>query len=157
MSWKWFGVKTLTRWETFGEPASIDENYDEDIVFVEERVVLIKARSFDEAIKKGEKEARDDLSEYPNFYGQTVKQRYLEVCDAFELFEEPKESGVEVFSSIECVSKTVDDSIIIENKFGKEQSIESFKSKGMKFRAADLPKVRSNKTAVKKILSKKNK
>ena len=83
MVWKWFGVKTLTRWEAIGKPKSIDENFDEDATLVEERIVLIKARSFDEAIKKGEKEAENYLDEYKNFYGQKVKQRYLKVCDAF--------------------------------------------------------------------------
>lgn len=81
---------------------------------------MIKARSFDEAIKKGEKEAKNNLSEYKNFYGQKVKQRYLEVCDAFELFDEPNENGVEVFSLIETVSDKVKDSVLIENKFDKD-------------------------------------
>ncbi len=75
MSWKWFGVKTLTRWEAIGKPTNIDDNYDEEATLIEERIVLIKARSFDEAINKGEKEAKEDLSEYKNFYGQKIKQR----------------------------------------------------------------------------------
>ena len=79
MAWKWFGVRTSTRWEAIGKPESIDDNFDEDDTLIEERVVLIKARSFDEAIKKGEKEAKDELAEYKNFYGQRISQRYLEV------------------------------------------------------------------------------
>ena len=138
MSWKWFGVKTLTRWEAIGKPKSIDENFDEDATLVEERIVLIKARSFDEAIKKGEAEAENYLSEYKNFYGQKVKQRYLKVCDAFELFDEPNESGIEVFSSIEMVSKKVKDSKLVENKFGKDESLESFNRKRKKFWNAEL-------------------
>ncbi len=112
MSWKWFGVKTLTRWEAIGKPKSIDENFDEDATLVEENFFLIKARSFDEATKKGEKEAKNNLSEYKNFYGQKVKQRYLEVCDAFELFDEPNENGVEVFSSTEIISDKIKDSTL---------------------------------------------
>lgn len=55
MVWKWFGVKTLIRWEAIGKPESIDENFDEDATLVEERIVLFKARSSDEAIKKSGK------------------------------------------------------------------------------------------------------
>ena len=138
MAWKWFGVRTLTRWEATGKTKSVDENYDEDVTLIEERIVLIKARSFDEAIQKGEKEAKEDLSEYENFYGQKVKQRYLEVCDAFELFDEPYKSGIEVFSSTEMISRKVKDSVLIENKFGKDESVESFKNKRKKFWNAEL-------------------
>ncbi|HEV8160547.1 MAG TPA: DUF4288 domain-containing protein [Pyrinomonadaceae bacterium] len=121
MAWKWFGVKQLTRWEAVGKPKSIDDNYDEEATLIKERIVLIKARNFNEAIKKGEKEAKENLSEYKNFYGQKVKQRYLEGCDAFEFFDEPNENGVEVFSLIETVSHKVKDSVLIENKFGKDR------------------------------------
>ncbi len=138
MAWKWFGVKTLTRCEAIGRPKAVDENFDGDATLLEERVVLIKARSFDEAIKKGEREAENYLAEYKNFYGQTVKQRYLKVCDAFELFDEPNENGVEVFSLTEMVSKKVKDSVLIENKFGKNESRESFKRKREKFWNAEL-------------------
>ncbi len=138
MAWKWFGVKTLTRCEAIGKPKSIDENFDEDATLIEERIVLIKARSFDEAIKKGEKEAENYLAEYKNFYGQKVEQRYLKVCDAFELFEEPNENGVEVYSSTEMVSQKVKDSTLIENKFGKDESVDSFERKREKFWNAEL-------------------
>ncbi len=139
MAWNWYGVKTLTRWEAIGKPKSIDENFDEDVTLVEERIVLIKARSFDEAIKKGEKEAKNNLSEYKNFYCQEVKQRYLEVCDAFELFDEPNENGVEVFSSTEIVSEKIKDSTLIEGKFGKVESLEA-KKKRRKFWNSELTK-----------------
>lgn len=150
MSWKWFGVKTLTRWEAISKPKSIDENFDKDATLIEERIVLIKARNFDEAIRKGEKEAKNSLSEYKNFYGQKVKQRYLEICDAFELFDEPNENGVELFSLIETVSSKVKDSILIENKFGKNQSPESFARKREKFWDAELLDKVDNKIVVRK-------
>ena len=150
MPWKWFGVKTLVRWEAIGKPKSIDDNYYDEATLVEERIVLIKARNFNEAIKKGKKEAKENLSEYRNFYGQKVKQRYLEVCDAFELFDEPNENGVEVFSLIETVSHKVEDSVLIENKFGKEQSAESFTRKREKFWDAELLDKVDNKIVVRK-------
>lgn len=139
MAWKWFGVKTLTRREAIGKPKSIDENFDEDVTLIEERIVLIKARSFDEAIKKGEKEAKSNLSEYKNFYGQKIKQRYLEVCDAFELFDEPNENGIEIFSSTEIISDKIKDSTLIENKFGKIESLQA-KKKRRKFWNSELSK-----------------
>ena len=56
MAWKWFGVKTLTRWETVGKPRSIDENFDEDTTLIEEidelNGVLVYGETREEAIKK---------------------------------------------------------------------------------------------------------
>jgi len=156
VSWKWFGVKTLTRWEAIGKPKSIDENFDEDATLIEERIVLIRARNLREALNKGEREAKNNLSEYQNFYGQKVKQRYLEVCDAFELFDEPNENGVEVFSLIETVSSKVKDSVLIENKFGKDQTPESFARKREKFWDAELLEKVDNRIAVRKERSEKN-
>ncbi len=121
-----------------GKPKTVDGNFDSDATLLEERVVLIKARSFDEAIKKDENEAANYLSEYKNFYGQKVKQRYLKVCDAFELFDDPNENCVEVFSLTEMVSKEVKDSVLIESKFGKKESVESFQRKREKFWDAEL-------------------
>jgi hypothetical protein len=138
MGWKWYSVKTLIRWEAFGKPTFIDKHYDEETTLVEERIVLIKARSLDEATIKGEKEANDYSSEYSNVYGQKIRQRYLKVCDAFELFDEPNQNGVEVFSSIERVSSKVKDSAIIGNKFGKEEAEKIFRKKRMKFLNAEF-------------------
>ncbi len=90
------------------------------------------------------------MSEYKNFYGQKVRQRYLEVWDAFELFDEPNENGVEVFSLIETVSKKVKDSVLIENKFGKDESPESFARKREKFWDAELLNKVDNQIVVRK-------
>ena len=38
MAWKWFGVRTLTRWEAIGKPESIDDNFDEDDTLIEEKL-----------------------------------------------------------------------------------------------------------------------
>ena len=137
MAWKWFGVKTLVRWEAIGKPDHVDENYDEDATLLEERVVLIKARNFQEAIGKGEREVIEYLSEFSNFYGQKVKLRYLESCDAFELFEQPNRNGVELFSHLETVSRSDDDSEIIDRKMGNETP-DSFVKNREKFWDAEL-------------------
>src|SRR4051794_8957759 len=45
MGWKWFGVKTIFRVEASGTPRKTDDRFDPDVTMVEERVVLIRARS----------------------------------------------------------------------------------------------------------------
>jgi len=55
---RWFAVKTLYRTRVVGRPARRDAAYDGDANVVEERVVLFRARSFDDAIRKAEREAR---------------------------------------------------------------------------------------------------
>lgn len=66
---------------------------------------LVRARSIDEAIRKGECEAHKYAAEasHRNPYGQRVKRRYLNDCDAFELWDDPA-NGDEVFSTTEVVT-----------------------------------------------------
>jgi hypothetical protein len=54
----WYAVKTLYRSEGLGRPTATDSAYDPAATLVEERVVLLKARSFQDAIRAAEKEAR---------------------------------------------------------------------------------------------------
>jgi hypothetical protein len=66
---------------------------------IEERVLLIRARSFDEAIRRAESEARahaDGVPAYLNRRGERVETRYLGECDPVELGEELGH-GVEVY------------------------------------------------------------
>jgi Domain of unknown function (DUF4288) len=115
----WYGVKTLFRTEAVGKPIARDLAYDATVSLVEERVVLFRARGFDEAIRAAEKEARQYARDrHVNPYGQRVVRRYLGVCDAFELFEAP---GVraEVFSMTEIVSKRVSDRTVVDQRFGR--------------------------------------
>lgn len=118
--WKVFSVKTLYRTVASGKPRITDENFRDDIDLVEERIVTIKARNFDEAITKGEKEAIKYASEtdYPNPYGQKVIQKYIGSTDAFEPFEEI-EANVEVYSSTYMIDSSVTDSEITDNVMGK--------------------------------------
>ncbi|MBI3650376.1 MAG: DUF4288 domain-containing protein [Acidobacteria bacterium] len=84
--------------------------------------MLIRARSFDEAISKAESEAKRYASEkYHNHYGQIVKQRYLKACDAFELYDDP-DSGVEVFSTTELVPNSISDDDVINQHLGGKES-----------------------------------
>jgi hypothetical protein len=56
----------------------------------EERIVVFRARSFGEAIRKAEKEAKE--------YCRGLKTRYLGFVEAFHLFERTLKDGAEVFS-----------------------------------------------------------
>lgn len=122
MRWKWYGVKTVFRTDASGRTKlDVPNDYD-DATLVEERVVLIRARSSDEAIRKAEAEAKAYAKEtYRNVYEQTVKCRYLGACDAFELYEEPAQ-GVEVFSSTEVISRRVSDKDVVNQHIGKTET-----------------------------------
>jgi hypothetical protein len=121
--WKWYGVKTLFRISSQSEPQGTDEYYDPDFTLVEERVVLVKARSFDEALRKAENEARryENDSPHRNPYGQQVLTRYLQAADAYELAEQPG-PYVEVFSRTEEVSRRISNEAVVTRLLGKDES-----------------------------------
>jgi hypothetical protein len=123
MSWKWYGVRTVFRSVPSGRPQGTDGDFSANVTLVEDRVVIIRARSFKEAIHKGEREAKAYAAASPhrNPYGQLVQQRYLGYCDAYELFDEPGVS-IEVFSTTEVVAKTESDSRVIDRLIGSKDS-----------------------------------
>ena len=118
MSLRWFGVKTLFRTRARGSPRVIDKDFDPDVESVEERIVLFRARSFDEAIARAEAEARGYAADaHRNPYGQKVVTEYLGTCDAFWLFE-PPDSGVEVFSEMTLVPSGESRRALVDRWFG---------------------------------------
>lgn len=120
MAWNWYGVKTLYRTTVVGEPVEVDRYYDPEATLVEERVVLFRARNFDEALAKAEAEARRYAQgERWNRYGQKIRQRYLGAANAYWMFDSPGQ-GVEVFSLIEQVPQTVSDLEIRRQRMGRE-------------------------------------
>jgi Domain of unknown function (DUF4288) len=120
--WTWYAVKTLYRTSARGRPVRRDANFDPKATLIEERVVLIRARSFDEAIRRGEDEAREYASgpTYCNPYGQRVTTKYLEVCDAFNLFNEPANRH-EVYSRTEIVTAEASAAAVIKRLFGADE------------------------------------
>ena len=115
----WYGVKTLYRTRAHGLPKSTDSAYDRAATLVEERVVLFKARSFQEAIRAAEREARAYArGDRVNPYGQRVTMQYLGACDAFHLFYPPVD-GAEVYSSTEVVPTAVRDVTIVKQRMGQ--------------------------------------
>lgn len=123
MSWQWFGVKTVYRLEASGEPEGIDRGFARDVSLVEERVVLVRARSLREAIRKAGREARAYVSQpsHRNPYGQRVRWRLLKYCDAYRLFEDPR-SGAEVFSATEVVASAESDQRVLDRFIGFNES-----------------------------------
>ncbi len=82
---KWYTVKGLFRW--YFKDGGATSNF-------EERIILVKAISFDDALDKAEIEAKEYCEEDPeaNFRIESLTKFY-----AYELMDEI-ESGIEIFS-----------------------------------------------------------
>jgi hypothetical protein len=121
-AWKWFGVRTLYRIEAKGRPVGRDASYSPSMTLVEERVVVLKARSVQEAIQKGEADARRYASDcrHRNPYGQRVRTRYVGYCDAYRSGRAIA-SGAEVFSSSEVVPRRVSDRAVVRRLIGSHE------------------------------------
>ncbi len=107
---KWFAVKTIYRSDTTQRPVKPDLNYDPDATSLEERILLIKARTRREAQAKAEKEARlyADRLTCTNPYQQKVVTRYTGYCDIYELNHNPADKA-EVYSASRIVSRRIKD------------------------------------------------
>jgi hypothetical protein len=121
--WNWYGVKTLYRTQAVGNPIKIDYRFDASVDLIEERVVLFRARSHDEAIRKAEAEASKYASNGSgrNIYGQVVRRRYLGVCDSFQMYDQPQ-ATIEVFSSTFMVHRGQTDARVISGQFGMAET-----------------------------------
>ena len=117
---KIFSIKTLYRTTAKKKPKQTDKNYREDIDLIEERIVTLKARNFNDAITKGEKEAKEYASqtEYINPYGQKMKQKYIGSIDVFEPFDKIK-ANTEVFSTTYLIKTSVSNDKLTNNMMGK--------------------------------------
>ena len=118
----WYGVKTVYRATPVGGRRGTDRLYSGDVTLVEERVVLIRARSADEAIRKAEREAKVyAVDSHRNPYGQHVRTRVLRYVDAF-IIGADLDDGAELFSETEVVSRTVSDGSIVNRLIGRPES-----------------------------------
>jgi hypothetical protein len=123
----WYGVRTLYRITTEGRPTSRDESFDPSATLIEDRVVLFQAAGFDDALAQATKEARAYCrqTKYKNAYGQIVRMRFLDACDAYEISEMtagPPAAGWEIYSSTETVRESVSDSTVIRKRMGSKTS-----------------------------------
>jgi hypothetical protein len=120
---RWFAVKTLYRTKATGKPRVLGPHYDPLSTLVEERVVLIRARSSDDAFIRAEHEALRYANsvEIINPYGQHLKTKLLKVKEAFELFDETVQSGSEIYSSTRLVSRALTNREIASQILGQEK------------------------------------
>ena len=125
----WYGVKTLYRSQATGPRRGTDRLYASNVTVVEERVILVRARSAREAIRKAEAEAKTYAADsHRNPYGQRVRTRFLGVVDAYDM-NEPLREQAEVFSTNEVVPRRVSDQAIIARQLGRAESARVFASR----------------------------
>jgi len=118
------------RWEPNGRPLGTDKCYSKTATLVEERVVILKARGFDEAIKKAEREAREYVADsYRNPYGQKVKCRFLGYCDAYLADGNFFGTGGEVYSATEVVSRAISYKTLMKRLVGYHESKKAHKAR----------------------------
>ena len=132
-SWKWFGVKTAYRLNVTGKPRATDDAYTAKNNMIEERIVIFKARNSEEAVSLSKNEAKKYITDlnFKNAYGETVRWKFLEVCETFEMHEPPEE-GAEVFSSTRLVDKKLKDKELIFQMFGPDELDDDYE-KRMRF------------------------
>ena len=80
---------------------STDNKLLDDIIPAwEERIILIKASSMEEADLKCEKIAKEYESEYTNVHNQIVKVRLYSIVDIFATFDTNARTNIEVYSKM---------------------------------------------------------
>ena len=78
---------------------SADNKMLDDVIPAwEERIILIKASSMEEADLKCEKIAKEYESEYINVHNQIVKVRLYTIVDIFATFDTNARTNIEVYS-----------------------------------------------------------
>lgn len=70
----------------------------------EERILMVKADSFDDAFSRAEQYIQDSFDEYTNIYNETVKTENIEILDCFEAFDD--EDGIQEVYSVFTVNKS---------------------------------------------------
>jgi hypothetical protein len=123
---RWFGVKSLLRIQVIGEPIGTDEVYAPGNDLIEERVVIVRARSHKAAFRKAGREARRYRRGWThiNPYGQLVAARRVRQLASFVMFRRPAELR-EVWSATRVVPSTTADSELTERLFGPEETSEA--------------------------------
>jgi len=118
----WYAARALFRFVATGEPKRKDRYFDPDSTFLEDRIVLVQATSFDDAIKKGEREAKAYCKSvrFNNVYGQNVELKYLGAMNVFEMSDHPGPL-CEVYSLMTIVPRSLRDSTLVTQRFGSER------------------------------------
>ena len=101
-NWQYYGVRLFKRLVVFGEPDPdrIDEFYEEETKkqYLEELVLLVRAKSPDHAFEIAEKKTMEHEKPYWNVYGQRAIWRLVDSVDCFIIYDELV-SGAEIYST----------------------------------------------------------
>jgi uncharacterized protein (DUF1697 family) len=109
-----FSVKSLYKWKVEGEK----------LFNFEERIVLFKAKNFETAIAKAEKEAKKHAkSSYTNINGKKVTLEGLEFFDAHAIEDDELKDGSELFTSSTIVMGKLSDKQLIAKAIDLDQKI----------------------------------
>lgn len=86
---------------------------------IEERIVTVKARSFDEAIERVENAAAEyAATPFTNPFGQVVQWKYTGSSGAFEPYDSIP-ADVEVYSNTYLISRVLSDEELADNVLGR--------------------------------------
>ena len=112
----WYAVKSVFRTDVTASGAAVPR-----LSSFEERVVLFRAASFDEALLRAEEEAQRYTAEnrWSNDEGEDVCTRYLGALDAFSLSDN-LDDGAELYSKILFVDPGSSDGDVVERTMGSE-------------------------------------
>lgn len=109
-----FSVKSLYKWKVEGEVLS----------YFEERIVLFKAKDFETAIAKAEKEAKKHAkNSYTNINGKKVTLLDLEFFDAHAIDDEELKDGSELFTSATLITDKLTNKQLIAKAIDMDQKI----------------------------------
>jgi hypothetical protein len=112
----WYAVKAVFRTDVTAPGATVPR-----LSSFEERVVLFRAASFNEALQRAEEEAQRYAEEnrWRNDQGEDVCTRYLDALDAFSLSDK-LDDGAELYSKILVVNPETRDGDVVERTMGSE-------------------------------------
>lgn len=133
----WFGFKGIFKLTQKGKPKRGKAKYIEDTTFLEERIIILKARDFDHAIELGEKEAFDYEDNYVNVFGQNSSITYTGICDAYMMFDDP-DNKKEIFSSIKIFDDKLSRKEIGDSTLGPKYSKSKESQLRLKLRAEEF-------------------
>lgn len=81
----------------------------------EERIILIRASSMEDADRKSEPMAREYESEYINVHNQIVKVRLYQIVDIFSLCDTADRTSIEVYSKLfDATEEAVENMLDVE-------------------------------------------
>jgi hypothetical protein len=115
-SMKWFGVKCLFR------TTIKHRSTGPDVDACEERILLVAATDFDDALRIGEREARSYAAsnQWVNIHGKRVVTRCIGAFDAFRMSRGPA-SGAEIYSQLFLVPRETTNSALANRFLGSRQ------------------------------------